>query len=179
MIQFQSLYLINELFIFYFSDTVASSTKTDEPDSCQTAASSSQDDDQVDQEDLDQDDAQDDDDDGSVDLEEYQYSGDDYDYRGHGIVTGIKGSHWKRDKVKNKRKKEKPEPEAPPTDNIKKNMESMFRTSLDLAEDEGYLQACEAIVTSLYPHQMRALYWMAQVWPLTQFFSGSFFVKNH
>ena len=174
MIQFQSLYLINELFIFYFSDTVASSTKTDEPDSCQTVASSSQDDDQVDQEDLDQDDAQDDDDDGSVDLEEYQYSGDDYDYRGHGIVTGIKGSHWKRDKVKNKRKKEKPEPEAPPTDNIKKNMESMFRTSLDLAEDEGYLQAAEAVVTSLYPHQMRALYWMTQVWTLTHFFSVSF-----
>ena len=163
--------------LVYFSETVASSTKTDEPDSCQTVASSSQDDDQVDQEDLDQEeDAQDDDDDddGSVDLEEYHYSGDDYDYRGHGIVTGIKGSHWKRDKVKNKRKKEKPEPEAPPTDNIKKNMESMFRTSLDLAEDEGYLQAAEAVVTSLYPHQMRALYWMTQVWTLTPFFSVSF-----
>ena len=89
-------------------------------------------------------------------------------------MTGIKGSHWKRDKVKNKRKKEKPEPEAPPTDNIKKNMESMFRTSLDLAEDEGYLQAAEAVVTSLYPHQMRALYWMTQVWTLTHFFSVSF-----
>ena len=51
-------------------ETVPSSTNTDEPDSCQTVASSSQ---EVDQ-DLDQEDGQDDDDDddGSVDLEEYQ-----------------------------------------------------------------------------------------------------------
>ena len=47
-------------------------------------------------------------------------------------------------------------------DKIKKKMESMFKTSLDLADDEGYMEACEGVTTRLYPHQMRALYWMTQ-----------------
>merc|ERR1711974_98908 len=80
--------------------TVASSSKTEE-DSCQTIASSSHDDQDLDE------DGQDDDDDESVDLEDYQYDNDEYDYHGHGIVTGIKGSHWKRDRVKKKPEKKK------------------------------------------------------------------------
>ena len=54
-------------------------------------------------------------------------------------------------------------------DKIKKKMENMFKSSLDLAADEGYLQAAEGVSTSLYPHQMRAIYWMSQVWSLSSF----------
>merc|ERR1712029_213701 len=47
-------------------------------------------------------------------------------------------------------------------DSIRKKMENMFKSSLDLAAEECYLQAAEGVTTPLYPHQMRAIYWMSQ-----------------
>ena len=45
-------------------------------------------------------------------------------------------------------------------DAVATKMRNMFETSLKLHETGQYMQACEAITTPLYPHQMYALAWM-------------------
>ena len=47
-------------------------------------------------------------------------------------------------------------------DKVREQMAKLFEKSLKLHLTGKYMQACDAITTPLYPHQMYALAWMAQ-----------------
>ena len=107
----------------------------------------------LDEEETDSDDDDDSEYHDSYDLS-YDLERDDDGYRGRGN-TGVRAEAAARNAEAAARR-------AMMDDKIKKKMENMFKTSLDLADDEGYMEACEGVTTRLYPHQMRALYWMTQ-----------------